>query len=147
MSQCCNVVKCNLTKLTPRHKHYTCGHYCLVFALHFQHCILALRCILSIVIQWCVLALRCFARHLHPYYTLICSVCIQQLQLLRWGLQQGSAVFHCMGSSAVVLMCGQQCIQLLVYLGLRSPSLQSHHISWQLGVVLVLHVCSHVCSF
>ena len=35
----------------------------------------------------------------------------------------------------------------LVCLGLRPPSLPSDYISWQQGVVIVLHVCSHVGSF
>ena len=35
----------------------------------------------------------------------------------------------------------------LIVDGLHSPSLPSLYISWQLGVVIVFHVCSHLGSF
>ena len=54
------------------------------------HCVLALRCTLSIVI----LSVMLSPKHLQSYYqyTLICSVCIQRLQLLRSSLWQRSVV-------------------------------------------------------
>ena len=53
---------------------------------------------------------------------------------------------HCVCSLAVVLLCGQQSVQFLVGVELCSPSLPSLYTSGQFGVVIVLHVCSHVGS-
>ena len=100
-----NVVKCNLTLLTTRSKRYTCGHcslaLCCVFtlqyvfsavvrlivAVHFQCCGVSQRYVVFLVLSFCVvLASCCSPRHLQSYYTLICSAYIEQLQLLRLGL-------------------------------------------------------------
>ena len=137
------LVKCNLTQL----KEQALCLWALLFsvALRFE------RCVTSVVPQRCVvflalfLALCCFPRRLDPYYTPSCSVCIQWLQLLSLGHKQRSAVcplraarlqFYCVVSGAFSDWFVWDCIPPL------SPPIRS----WQLRVVIVLHVCSHVGS-
>ena len=96
-----------------------------------------------------ILALCRIPRHLHSYYTFICSVCIQWLWLLGLILEQTSVVYPSHVQSSCSLLCGYISIKVFsfwfVWDCIPLPPIILYILI--VGVVIVSHVCSHVSTF